>query len=116
MGYPSVVTAATQRFNIISVHVCSAGTVLAERGADAKEAARLIKQLQALEKERLTLVAAGHLDRVRYLHQVRHQGRAPDRGPGDVGVADNLDVRKKLGQVDTQIEETVSELRYARAD
>lgn len=114
--YPSVVTAATQRFSTISLLVRSAATVLAERDVEAKEAARLIRRLQALEKERLTLVAAGHLDRVRYLDQIRSKGMGADRGPGDVGLADGIDVRQKLQKMDTEIEETISELRHARTD
>eukprot|EP00927_Polykrikos_kofoidii_P038505 TRINITY_DN3288_c0_g1_i1.p1 TRINITY_DN3288_c0_g1~~TRINITY_DN3288_c0_g1_i1.p1 ORF type:complete len:343 (+),score=71.08 TRINITY_DN3288_c0_g1_i1:115-1029(+) len=112
MVYPEVVTAATQRFADISLHVRAATSVLGERGADEREAASLAQRLQTFEKEKLTLAAAAHLDRVRFVATRRH---APDPGPG-LAAADGAEIRKRAGQLDVEIEETVSELRYALAE
>merc|ERR1712083_205770 len=85
--------------------------VLAERGADEKEDARTIQRIQALEKEKLAVVAASHLERVRFL--VRPYG--PDHGPG-LQATEVSDLRKKMGDLDTDIEELVSELRHSLAE
>lgn len=109
--YPQVVAAATRRFSTISQHVRLTAAVLAERGPDEKEIARTIRRLQTLEKEKLAVVAASHLERVRFL--VRPCG--PDPGPG-LAATEVSDLRKKMGDIDTDIEELVSELKHSLAE
>merc|ERR1719436_1848958 len=109
--YPLVVAAATKRFSAISLQVRAAAKVLGDRGQEAAEAASLVKRVQALEKEKLTRVAASHLDRVRAL--ARHLG--PDPGPGPAA-ADGAATRRKIAELSVEIEETVSELRHELAD
>jgi len=111
-AYPVVVSLATARFAAVSVQVRAAALLLnEERDADAKEAAGLIRRLQGLEKKKLTLIAAAHLDRVRFA-ATAILGHGPDPGPGSMAVADAASTRKKLAEMDSDIEETVSELRH----
>lgn len=111
-AYPVVVSLATVRFASISVQVRAAASLLnEERDADAKEAAGLIRRLQGLEKKKLTLIAAAHLDRVRFA-AATFSGHGPDPGPGSMAVADAAATRKQLAEIDADIEETVSELRH----
>jgi len=112
LGYPKVVSLATARFAAISVQVRAAASLLNEEGsADAKEASGLIRRLQGLEKKKLTLIAAAHLDRVRFA-AATFSGHGPDPGPGSMAVADAAATRKQLAEMDSDIEETVSELRH----
>lgn len=107
-AYPVVVAAATKRFAAISIQVRAAATVLSHRGADAREVANIVKRLQVLEKNKLALMAASHLDRVRLM--ARRIG--PDPGPG-LAAEDAAVTRRRIGTVNADIEETVSELRHA---
>jgi len=111
LAYPAVVAAATKRFAGISGRVRAAGAALSERGAETQELAGLVRRLQALERQKLALMAASHLDRVRAM-QPRF---GPD--PGDpLAAADGAETRRQIGRLDTDIEETVSEIRHALAD
>lgn len=110
--YPLVVVAATSHFAAISAQVRAIAAVLAEHsGADERELGGSVRRLQALEKEKLAIVAAVHLDRVRFLAP-RY---GPDPGPGPAS-ADAADLRRRMDQTDTEIEETVSELRHGLAE
>eukprot|EP00929_Paragymnodinium_shiwhaense_P085053 TRINITY_DN45519_c0_g1_i1.p1 TRINITY_DN45519_c0_g1~~TRINITY_DN45519_c0_g1_i1.p1 ORF type:complete len:281 (+),score=84.86 TRINITY_DN45519_c0_g1_i1:98-940(+) len=79
--YPQIVAAATKRFVVISTNVRAVAQVLEKRGRDEREAGELVRKLQGLEKEKLNLVAALHLDRVRWLQPKF----GPDPGPGANG-------------------------------
>lgn len=63
--YPNLVAETTSVFAVLSARIRSIRDILLERGGAAeREASAAITLLQAAEKDKLTLVAAAHLDKL----------------------------------------------------
>eukprot|EP00928_Gymnodinium_smaydae_P071803 TRINITY_DN55289_c0_g1_i1.p1 TRINITY_DN55289_c0_g1~~TRINITY_DN55289_c0_g1_i1.p1 ORF type:complete len:315 (-),score=80.36 TRINITY_DN55289_c0_g1_i1:57-1001(-) len=144
--YPTVVALATRRFSGISARVRAAAAEFEARAkakrppagedtASLSEAGQLVRRVQGLEKQRLELTAARHLERSRILalsggvvgsasdgeaaaFAASGDGSAEVKESGELLCARrNLeDFRKRVGRLDSEIEETISELRCCRAD
>lgn len=113
--YPAVVARATLRFQQLSEGARLLAGALEERSSAAKgqdgqaelrDAAELVRKVQGLEQARLQLVAISHLEQSQ-LHT------SPGSGGSQEKVAS---VRQQLGRIAEEIEESVSELRYAAAE
>ena len=130
-AYPQLCAETTASFaslsdeiNAIEAALRTSGTTAADVGAgamplDAKRrvnVADLIRRLQLEEKEKLTLAAAMHLERIRE-HARPDAVSASAGGDGDdVSNKDKEYVRRRLGEVMGTINELLDELRCDLAD
>mmetsp|Transcript_85019 Transcript_85019/g.274801 ORF Transcript_85019/g.274801 Transcript_85019/m.274801 type:complete len:368 (-) Transcript_85019:43-1146(-) len=114
--YPAIVAKATARFQLLSTCARLLASTLEDRasravggeGEDAlKEAARLIRKVQGLEQARLQLVAMHHIEQSQ-LHA--------SPGVGGGSEAKVARVKQQLDAAAEEIEDMVSELRYAAAE
>eukprot|EP00405_Crypthecodinium_cohnii_P047717 CAMPEP_0206582238 /NCGR_PEP_ID=MMETSP0325_2-20121206/34346_1 /ASSEMBLY_ACC=CAM_ASM_000347 /TAXON_ID=2866 /ORGANISM="Crypthecodinium cohnii, Strain Seligo" /LENGTH=362 /DNA_ID=CAMNT_0054088843 /DNA_START=36 /DNA_END=1124 /DNA_ORIENTATION=+ len=123
--YPAVVAKATSRFQSLSSLAMKAAETLeaeAKTTPDAvdelKEAVRLIRQVQNLEKARLRLVAMYHIEQSQ-LHaasSIIQEMDDDDNDPTQAMQARVNELRRQIGNMAEEIEETVSELRHASVE
>ena len=111
--YPHLTTSITASFAVISASIRDIMELLHGRGN--KEVAELIKQLQGMEKDKLNLTAALHLEKI------RERNERLDRNEED-GDDDRVltllrqgakDLESKIGACVEQINDVLEELRYA---
>lgn len=118
--YPFVVGCATARFTVLSRSVRAVAAVLEETtaatAAATSEAAELVRKLQGMEKDRLQLVAAYHLEQSRLWALGRVKENSSESQTARMARKTCSDLRRRLGSADEEIEETISELRYCAAD
>jgi len=117
--YPFVVGCATARFTVLSRSVRAVAAVLEETAASAAgptEAAELVRKLQGMEKDRLQLVAAYHLEQSRLWALGRVKENSSESQTARMARRTCTDLRRRLGSADEEIEETISELKYCAAD
>lgn len=114
--YPAIVAKATARFQQLSTCARLLASTLEDRASRAvggegedelKEAARLIRKVQGLEQARLQLVAMHHIEQSQ-LHA--------SPGVGGGSEAKVARVKQQLDAAAEEIEDMVSELRYAAAE
>ncbi len=121
-SYPHLTTNVTASFVVISQSIKAIQQLL-ERGGN-KNIAEFIQQLQNLEKNKLNLTAALHLEKIRERNETLNLDQAVESGAD--GDSDErilsllnkgvVDLEKKICICEQEINEVLEELRYAVHD
>jgi hypothetical protein len=109
-NYPNVCAEATASFSVLSDTINIIQTALAD-SRSRKDLRDLIANLQQHEKEKLSLTAALHLDRIRESQQVGGDERILELLR--LGV---VSLRTKIEACVDNINEALEELRYAMVE
>lgn len=110
-NYPYVCAAATSSFSVCSDTINIIKTVLTDSSRNRPDLQKLIGTLQTHEKEKLSLTAALHLDRI----------RESQHGGGDERILALLQeavasLRAKIEACVEQINDALEEIRYAMVE
>jgi hypothetical protein len=110
-NYPYVCAAATSSFSVCSDTINIIQTVLKEPSRNRPDLQQLIATLQTHEKEKLSLTAALHLDRIRESQQVGGDERILTLITQAVA-----SLRTKIEACVEQINDVLEEIRYAMVE
>lgn len=119
--YPNLTANVTASFAVISNSIRDIQTLLEKGSADeTKEAIGFIQQLQILEKEKLNLTAALHLEKIREQNEKLERENDEDE-EGDDRILSLLTqgvrgLQDKIGNCVENINDVLEELRYAAHD
>jgi DNA repair REX1-B len=113
-NYPAVCASATASFSVLSETISVIHIILKDKH-HRDELSRIIAILQSHEKEKLSLTAALHLERIREQNQVMNTTE------GDARVTKLLNegvttIRQHVSKCVEGINEALEELRYAIVD
>jgi len=121
--YPLLVAEITRRFAAISQHIIAVRHELAKRAEAgdgiAKGVTRCISLVQVQEQEKLTVVAAAHLDRMKEaLPAMSVQlGRAAGaQGSSMEHVSQTAYTQKRVGEIEQRISEVMEEVAEAKCE
>jgi hypothetical protein len=110
-NYPYVCAAATSSFSVCSDTINIIQTVLADSSRNRQDLQALIGTLQTHEKEKLSLTAALHLDRIRESQQIGGDERILTLLQQAV-----VSLRTKIEVCVEQINDALEEIRYAMVE
>lgn len=109
-NYPNVCAEATASFSVLSDTINSIHKVIAET-RNRNDLKGLLDTLQKHEKEKLSLTAALHLDKIRESQEIGGDERILTLLQQEVG-----SLQTKITACVEEINETIEELRYAMAE
>lgn len=111
--YPLLCSEMTSRFSIISKYIIKIKEGLESSKRGRKDLAKVISRIQENEKEKLTVMAAIHLDKIKSkmpaLHEQLSQGVYEHIDGGDY-------LSKKIQQLEESISEDVEEIQLAKSE
>jgi len=124
--YPPLTTSITATFAVISSSIKEMQQLLSKHNSnDSKDIAQNIKKLQELEKEKLNLTAALHLEKIRERNErLELESQRDDSGNNDDGddrvlqllKEGVLKLKRNLNKCVEEINDVLEELRYAAFD
>jgi hypothetical protein len=113
-SYPDTCAKATASFSVLSETIKRIQSILTEN-KKRDELAKLLKDLQAHEKEKLHLTAACHLERIR---ECNHNGASSEDAAADPQIGRLLkegvqSLQQKIGACIEDVNEALEEVRCA---
>ena len=110
-GYQALVKKVTAAVQRINANMRACGCFAEDASGDMKTVASHAEKILALEKEKMSLVAALHMERIRMYQNLLGKGRFDEREKR-AQVAETKKLRERLEKFDEVIGEEISEMRY----